>query len=268
MSSRVDHKRSLSEINFKSKNDKKPVNNQSINNLNISNAMRKHSMTPNNKKNSYNEIEKKGNIDRLTANALNKNSLKITNINNSFIKKTKKGEIIINDDINYSSKIKEKNKSRINPASHRIIKNPSNNISLETNISHLANYSIAKIKKISEVLIKKNNNPSNIRVKEESVNNSNIDSTVNLTCDNTNSRVISQKLSQTPTTQKRNHENKSKNQYERNSKSNNNLMKNNEDINRRYIVYIIFSHDNKIVNNSQRGKNFTSKINSEGKKNY
>ncbi len=234
MSIKVDTKRSLSEINIKTKNERKSLAG-STSEYNDKKESKKFSLTPN-KKTIIKTTNYKTSNDKKTVD--NKKSLLKFSYNyNPFVKKNtvKKGEILIHEDTAFSSQKSSNQNTITNPISHRL--NHKNNFShADVGISDLANYSIDRLKKMSEVLMKKNieskTNLSSLTNIENKTTHSAYDE--NLTS-STNSKVSlllnsqRNKLSHTPQPQKNNYNTKEKDTNRRNRESNNNIMLNNLD---------------------------------------
>ena len=233
MSIKLDHKRSLSEMNFKSKVEKKSLT-SSVNN-NTKNSTKKLSLTPN-KKILFDEKDNKKPNDR-KSNDLKK-SLMLSQNNNPFIKKSvvKKNEIMIHDDTTFSSKKSEKNTNpKENPISHRI--NTKNNyFPVDVNISDLANFSIDKLKKMSDNILKKTPSSNNLssltqREKKTSINENLSASTSKnkITPSTNNNKNKSTSILQPGKKLDIKDLNEKEYNYERNSKSNNKVLKSNDE---------------------------------------
>ena len=232
MSIKVDTKRSLSEMNFKTKNERKSSNGIS-GEPNDKKELKKFSLTPNKKIiNKTNNLKTNNNDKKSTENK--KSLLKFSYNYNPFIKKNtvKKGEILIHEDTAFSSQKSSNQTTITNPISHRL--NHKNNSShTDVGISDLANYSIDRLKKMSEVLMKKNlesrSNLTSHTNRENKTTSSIYDE--NLTS-STNSKVSlllnsqRNKQSHTPQPQKTINTIKDKDQNRRNRESNNILINN------------------------------------------
>ena len=238
MSLKIDHKRSLSEMNLKPKSERKTLTSSVNSNSNFKKSIKKLSLTPA-KKNILNEKEQKVINERKSMEIKKKSMMKGSFINNPFLKKgsIKKTEYLIHDDTAFSSKKSERNSntntnSNINnqPISHRL-NNKQNYFPVDVGINDLANFSIDRLKKMSEVLMKKNadsrSNLTALSHREKKPNleeklTSSTGSKVSLLL-NSQSRL---KQSFTPPPQKKNSvkEKERDPSHHRNSKSNHNLL--------------------------------------------
>ena len=239
MSLKIDPKRSLSEINFKLKNERKGLA-SSINNIASKKSVKKMSLTPI-KNNILNEKDNKVTEDKRSNDI--KKSLKFSYNINPFIKKNavKKNEILIHDDTAFSSKKSENNNSIPIPKSHRI-HDKDNYFPVDVNISDLANFSIDKLKKMSDNLMKKTLSSNNLssythreKKTDKSSENVSVASSKNKISTILNSNRYKNSINQLPGKKTEDKENKEKDKFERNSKSNNNLLKANEEINKRFV---------------------------------